>query len=104
MMDPISATLVVAQLLNSGLSIFAQARGGDPARFDEISKYIDAGVQVLTQAQQVAGLIVRAHSEGRDITDAELDAIAVGDDEARKILVDAIARAGAAAKPDAPGN
>lgn len=103
MMDPISATLAVAQLLNSGLSIFAQARGGDPSRFDEIEKYIDAGSQVITQAQQLAGLIVKAHREGRDITNDELDAIAAGDDAARKVLTDAIARAQATAKPDAPG-
>jgi hypothetical protein len=103
MMDPISATLAVAQLLNSGLSIFAQARGGDPSRFDEIGKFIDAGMQVITQAQQVAGLIVKAHRENRDITDAELDEIAVGDDAARQILVDAIERAGATARPEAPG-
>lgn len=100
-MDPISATLAVAQLLNTGLSLFAQAQGkpADP----RIGELIDAGVKVIGQAQQLAGLIVQAHREGRDLTDAEIDGLAAGDDAARKVLVDAIEKAGGSAKPDAPG-
>lgn len=101
MMDAVSATLAVAQLLNSGLNLFAQARGKAPDT--DLAKFIDAGSQVITQALQVNGLIVRAHREGRDITDAELDEVVKGDDAARRVLVEAIERAEALAKPDAPG-
>jgi hypothetical protein len=100
-MDPISATLAVAQLLNMGLSMFAQVKGKAPD--PDVAKLIEAGSQVITQALQVNGLIVKAHREGRDITDAELDEVVKGDDAARRVLVDAIARAEGSAKPSAPG-
>lgn len=101
MMDPITATLAVAQLINQGLTVFQAARG--KAANQDLTTAIDAGLQIFTQAQQVAGLIVKAHAEGRDITEGELNAVVAGDDAARKVLVDAIARAEASAKPDAPG-
>lgn len=38
-------------------------------------------------------LLATAHSEGRDVTDAELDTLFAGDDAARAALVAAIAAA-----------
>lgn len=50
-------------------------------------------VQLLTQATALGNLIRTAQAEGRDITDAELDTLAAGDDRARAGLEAAIARA-----------
>lgn len=49
--------------------------------------------QLLTQANALGNLIRTAQKEGRDITPAELDTLAVGDDAARTALDAAIARA-----------
>lgn len=38
------------------------------------------------QADKIAALIRQARAEGRDITDAELDALASADDQARALL------------------
>lgn len=53
-------------------------------------------ISLLNQADAIGRLIQSARKEGRDITDAELDGLAMGDDAARKALQDAIARARAA--------
>ena len=47
--------------------------------------------QLLAQAQAVQALLHTAASEGRDVTEDELDGLLVRDDEARKALADAIA-------------
>ena len=47
-------------------------------------------IQLLSQADAIGRLIQAARSEGRDLTDAELDALVAGDDAARAALVDAI--------------
>lgn len=47
-------------------------------------------IQLLSQADQIAKLLQLAKSEGRDVTDAELDALVAGDDAAKKALQDAI--------------
>lgn len=49
-------------------------------------------LQVTTQAQQFSQLLAKAHAEGRDVTDAELDALVSADDAARarlQALIDA---------------
>ncbi len=48
---------------------------------------------LLDRASAIGGLLKQAQTEGRDITDAELDALAVDDDAAAKALKDAIAAA-----------
>jgi len=53
-------------------------------------------IQLLSQADALGRLIKTARSEGRDITELELDAFVMGDDNARQALLDAIARAKAA--------
>lgn len=45
---------------------------------------------------QIGGLLSKAQSEGRDVTDAELDTLFAGDDAARAALAAAIASAKAA--------
>ena len=47
-------------------------------------------LQLTTQAAELTKLINNARSEGRDITDAELDALAGQEDEARNRLRAAI--------------
>ena len=49
--------------------------------------------QLLTQATALGNLIRAAQAQGRDITPAEFDALAAGDDSARAALDAAIARA-----------
>lgn len=49
--------------------------------------------QLLAQATALGNLIRTAQSEERDITSAELDGLAAGDDAARAALEAAIARA-----------
>ncbi len=49
--------------------------------------------QLLAQATVLGNLIRTAQAEGRDITAAELDTLAAGDDVARGALEAAIARA-----------
>lgn len=63
---------------------------------------LNGAATLLTQAQQVSGLVARAHAEGREISDAELEAVVANDDRAREILEQAIADAGGSMKPDAP--
>lgn len=49
-------------------------------------------LQAATQVQQFGALLAKAHAEGRDVTDAELDALASADDAARarlQALIDA---------------
>lgn len=50
-------------------------------------------IQLLNQATALGNLIRQAQAEGRDITDAELDGLAAGDDAARDVLAAAIVRA-----------
>jgi len=50
-------------------------------------------VELLKQASAISTLVREAQTEGRDITAAELKAIAERDDEARAALVAAIASA-----------
>ena len=48
--------------------------------------------QLLTQAQGLSAVLQKAHAEGRDITDAELDALAAADDASKarlQALIDA---------------
>lgn len=49
--------------------------------------------QLLSQATTLGNLIRTAQAEGREITPAELDTLAAGDDAARAALEAAIARA-----------
>jgi hypothetical protein len=49
--------------------------------------------QLLTQGQALGRLTAQAQAEGREITAAEIDALADLDDTARASLQDAIARA-----------
>jgi hypothetical protein len=46
--------------------------------------------QGLTQLQGYGALLAKAHSEGRDVTDAELDECVAADDIAKKRLQDLI--------------
>lgn len=48
---------------------------------------------LLDRASQIGTLITTARGEGRDVTDAELDALVADDKKARKDLVAAIAAA-----------
>lgn len=48
---------------------------------------------LLDRATAIGALISKAQAEGRDISDAELDALAASDDKARDALVKAIAAA-----------
>lgn len=47
-------------------------------------------IQLLGQADAIGRLIQLAHKEGRDISDAELDALVASDDGARQALQTAI--------------
>jgi hypothetical protein len=46
---------------------------------------------LLDRASAIGALIKQAQAEGRDVTDAELNALATADDAARAALVAAIA-------------
>lgn len=49
-------------------------------------------LQAATQVQQFGALLAKAHAEGRDVTDAELDALVSADDAAKarlQALIDA---------------
>jgi len=48
---------------------------------------------LLDRASTIGALFAKAQSEGRDITDAELDALVADDDAARAALDAAIAKA-----------
>ena len=48
---------------------------------------------LIDRAQAIGTLLTQARAEGRDITQAELDALVTADDIARAALVAAIARA-----------
>lgn len=48
---------------------------------------------LLQKANEYAVLVQKARAENRDVTDAELDALAKADDQARAILEAAIAKA-----------
>jgi hypothetical protein len=50
-------------------------------------------IALLSQADAIGRLIQNARNEGRDISQAELDALVAADDSARQALVDAIAKA-----------
>jgi len=54
---------------------------------------IDIILSLATRMQAAASLIIRARAENREISNAELDALAASDDAARAALVDAIAAA-----------
>ncbi len=51
---------------------------------------LNAITRISAQLQAVSGLIKKAQSEGRDLTDAELQQVVDADDAARKALEDAI--------------
>lgn len=60
---------------------------------------IQLALQASTIGRQLSGLgelIRKSRAENRDITDLELDTLAMGDDAAAQALRDAIARARAA--------
>jgi len=49
-------------------------------------------LQATTQVQQFGALLAKAHAEGRDVTDAELDTLVAADDAAKarlQALIDA---------------
>lgn len=50
-------------------------------------------IALVNQAGTITALLQRAKDEGRDVTDAELDALRTEDDAARALLVEAIAKA-----------
>jgi hypothetical protein len=50
-------------------------------------------ISLLDRAGQIGTLLNRAAAEKRDVTTAELDALAVADDDARARLQDAIDKA-----------
>lgn len=54
---------------------------------------IDVLLKLLDKAGAIGSLIGKAKAENRDVTDAELDQLAAGDDVAKKTLQDAIDRA-----------
>jgi hypothetical protein len=60
---------------------------------------VDLILGLIDRANAIGGLIGKAQAEGRDITDAELDALAAGDDAAKIALAAAIAKARAALPP-----
>lgn len=43
-------------------------------------------LEVTTKAQQLSGILAKAHTEGRDVTDDELNSLAADDDSARARL------------------
>lgn len=47
---------------------------------------------LLDRASAIGALLGKAQTEGRDVTQAEIDAVVQKDDVARDALVDAIAR------------
>lgn len=49
-------------------------------------------LQAAQQLQALSTLLNTAHAEGRDVTDAELDALGAHDDAVNTALRDAIAR------------
>lgn len=54
---------------------------------------INAGSLLLESARRVSGAIQRARTEGRDLSQSELDAFAHADDEATAALEKAIGNA-----------
>lgn len=48
---------------------------------------------LLDRANAITGLLAKAHSEGRDVTEGELNALFAADDQARVALDAAIASA-----------
>ena len=50
-------------------------------------------IPLLDKANQIGVLLAKAHAEGRDVTDAELDALVAGDDAAKAALAAAILKA-----------
>lgn len=48
---------------------------------------------LLDRAQAISTLLNKAKAEGRDVTDAEIDELAAGDDAARAVLQAAIDKA-----------
>jgi hypothetical protein len=54
---------------------------------------VDLLLGLLDRANAIGALISKAKAEGRDVTDAELDALVAQDDAARAALVAAIAKA-----------
>ena len=51
-------------------------------------------LQAATQVQQFGALLAKAHAEGRDVTDAELNALVAADDAAKARLDALIAARG----------
>lgn len=49
--------------------------------------------ELLRQGMAISQLVQRAQQEGRDLTTAELEAVAAADSSARDMLVEAINRA-----------
>lgn len=55
-----------------------------------VSLLLQLLVGLTTQASEIAALLNRAKAENRDVTDAELDILASGDDASRDALKEAI--------------
>ena len=53
---------------------------------------VDLLLEALLRASEISLLIKKANAEGREISNAELDAVIAKTDAARQRLVDAIAR------------
>ena len=58
-----------------------------------IATALAALIQLTLQTQKIQQLLQTANAEGRDVTDAELTALAADDDAARAQFVEAIAAA-----------
>ncbi len=59
-----------------------------------VNALITLATNALANAGKVSALIAERHAQGKQITQADLDAIVGGDDVAKKALQDAIASAG----------
>jgi hypothetical protein len=54
---------------------------------------VQTALQLLAQAQAYMAVVAKARSEGREVSDAELDGLAAADDSARSALDQKIATA-----------
>lgn len=73
-----------------------------PISSANVALALDLLIRATTLAQQLATLVNASRNEGRDITSAELLALATQDDIARQEL-DAAILAAKAREPEAPG-
>jgi hypothetical protein len=68
------------------------------AAINYLATATSSALALIQAAQAVSMLLQKAHAEGREITDDELDSVVVTDDAARAVLEKAIADAKAAGK------